>query len=125
MFVLIRVLLVVLILYVMYKVIRYFFNPKRKFDDAVQRRGYYFYDDSKNARKNFFISYKGAMFEGEKYLGTANDTLEVVSIFIDTKNEMELQGLKKDDILFLESEIVLHYPNATISWKNPIEQLMK
>jgi hypothetical protein len=38
---------------------------------------------------------------------------------------MKLQGFTKEDFLYLEKEILMNYPNATISWKNPIEQLMK
>jgi len=100
-------------------------NPKRKLDDAYERGQYYFFDDVKNVRKNFFISYKGALFEGEKYLGTTEDAFEVVSIFIWVKDEAKLQGFTKEDFLFLEKEVKMNYPNAQINWKNPIEKLMK
>lgn len=100
-------------------------NPKRKLDDAYERGQYYFYDDVKNVRKNFFISYKGALFEGEKYLGTTEDSFEVVSIFVWVKDEATLQGFTKEDFLFLEKEIRMNYPDAQINWKNPIEKLMK
>lgn len=99
-------------------------NPKRKLDDAYERGQYYFYDDVKNVRKNFFISYKGALFEGEKYLGTTEDAFEVVSIFVWIKDEAKLQGFTKEDFLFLEKEIKMNYPDAQINWKNPIENLM-
>jgi hypothetical protein len=79
----------------------------------------------KNARKNFFISYKGALFEGEKYLGTTDHGFKVVSIFVWVKDTMNLQGLNRDDFLFLEKEILMNYHDAEINWKNPIEQLMK
>ena len=64
-------------------------------------------------------------FEGEKYLGTTTDSFDVVSIFVWVKDEAKLQGFTKDDFQFLESEILSNYPKADISWKNPIEQLMK
>jgi hypothetical protein len=99
-------------------------DPKRKLDDAYEKGAYYFYDDVKNVRKNFFISFKGALFEGEKYLGTTGDAFEVVSIFVWVKDSMKLQGFNRDDFLFLEKEILMNYPEADISWKNPIEQLM-
>ncbi|MER2000968.1 MAG: sigma-w pathway protein ysdB, partial [Lysinibacillus sp.] len=82
-------------------------------------------DDTKDVSKNFFISYNGAVFEGEKYLGTAGDSFEVISIFVHVLDTMKLQGFTKDDFIFLEKEIQLSYPNAKIDWANPISNLMK
>ena len=123
--VIVRFLIVALIIYLFYRGIAYLMDPKRKLDDAYERGSYYFYDDVKNVRKNFFISYKGALFEGEKYLGTTEDAIEVVSIFVWAKDNMKLQGFLREDFLFLEKEILMNYPDADINWKNPIEQLMK
>ena len=123
--VLIRFLIFALIIYLFYRGIAYLMDPKRKLDDAYEQGSYYIYDDVKNVRKNFFITYKGALFEGEKYLGTTDNAFEVVSIFIWAKDSMKLQGFTRDDFLFLEKEIQMNYPNAEIGWKNPIEQLMK
>jgi hypothetical protein len=122
---LLRLVIIVLILYIFYRGVRYLLDPKRKLDEAYEKGDYYFYDDIKNVRKNFFISFKGALFEGEKYLGTTENAFEVVSIFVFVHDPMKLQGFTKDDFLFLEKEILLNYPNASISWKNPIEKLMK
>lgn len=120
----IRLIILTFIVYLFYLGIKYLTNPKRKLDDAYERGQYYFYDDVKNVRKNFFISYKGALFEGEKYLGTTEDAFEVVSIFVWIKDEAKLQGFTKEDFLFLEKEIKMNYPDAQINWKNPIENLM-
>lgn len=120
-----RLLIIALIIYIFYIGVRYLTDPKRKLDEAYERGEYYFYDDVKNVRKNFFISYKGALFEGEKYLGTTDDAFEVVSIFIFVHDSMKLQGFTKDDFYYLEKEILMSYPKAKISWKNPIEKLMK
>ena len=122
---LLRIVIIALILYIFYRGVRYLLDPKRKLDEAYEKGEYYFYDDVKNVRKNFFISYKGALFEGEKYLGTTQNAFEVVSIFVFVHDPMRLQGFTKDDFLFLEKEILLNYPDAVISWKNPIEKLMK
>ncbi|MEC1180438.1 sigma-w pathway protein ysdB [Metasolibacillus meyeri] len=122
---LLRVLILVVIIYIFYKGVRYLIDPKRKLDEAYENGQYYFYDDVKNVRKNFFISYKGALFEGEKYLGATEDAFEVISIFVFVHDTMKLQGLTKSDFLYLEKEIKMSYPNAKISWKNPIEKLMK
>ncbi|WP_342525139.1 sigma-w pathway protein ysdB [Chryseomicrobium sp. FSL W7-1435] len=120
-----RLVLLVVLGYALYRLIRYLVDPQRKLDDALQSESYYFYDDSKNARKNFLISYQGAKFEGEKYLGTTEDAFDVVSIFVWAHDTTKLQGMTREDFLFLEKEIQMSYPHAVISWKNPIEQLMK
>lgn len=122
---LIRFVIIAFIVYLFYRGIRYLVDPKRKLDEAYEQEQYYFYDDVKNVRKNFFITYKGALFEGEKYLGTTEDSFDVVSIFVWVKDETKLQGFTKDDFHFLSSEISSNYPKAEISWKNPIEKLMK
>lgn len=120
-----RLLIIALIIYVFYKILRNLFDPKRKLDEAYEKEQYYFYDDIKNVRKNFFITYKGAIFEGEKYLGTTDQAFEVVSIFVWTKDSSKLQGFTKEDFWFLHNEIKMSYPAAKINWKSPIEQLLK
>lgn len=120
-----RLFLIALIIYIFYKGVRFLTNPKRKLDEAYERGQYYFYDDNRNVRKNFFISYKGALFEGEKYLGTTDDAFEVVSIFIWTKDTSKLHGLTKQDFEYIQNEVLTSYPMAKINWKSPIEQLLK
>ena len=122
---LLRLLIIVIIIYAFYKILRYLFDPKRKLDESYEKEQYYFYDDIKNVRKNFFITYKGALFEGEKYLGTTEQAFEVVSIFVWIKDPSKLQGFTKEDFRFLQNEIRMNYPSAKINWKSPIEQLMK
>lgn len=122
--VLLRFVILGFIIYLFYRGISFLMDPKRKLDEAVEKNTYYFYDDIKNVRKNFFITYKGALFEGEKYLGTTKDSFEVVSIFMWVKDTMTLQGLTKEDFHFIQNEIHMNYPDAKISWKNPIEKLM-
>ena len=122
---LIRLAVIALIIYVFYKAIRYITDPKRKLDEAYEKNQYYFYDDVKNVRKNFFISYKGALFEGEKYLGTTEDAFEVVTIFVGTRDAATLHGLTRKDFEYLQQEILTSYPKAKINWKQPIEQLMR
>jgi len=123
--IIIRFLVIALIIYLFYRLMRYVFNPKRKFDAAVGSNSYYFYDDVKNVRKNFFITLHGVIFEGEKYLGSTDDALEVVSIFVWAENPDKLKGFTKEDFHFLKKEIHLNYPKADINWKKPIEQLTK
>jgi hypothetical protein len=122
---LIRFIIIAFIVYLIYRGILYLTDPKRKLDDAYAEEKYYFYDEVNNVRKNFFLSYKGAMFEGEKYLDTADDSIDVISIFVWVKDETKLQDFTKADFDFLSSKILSNYPKAAISWKNPIERLME
>ena len=122
---LIRFIIIAFIIYLFYRGILYLTDPKRKLDDAYAEEKYYFYDEVNNVRKNFFLSYKGAMFEGEKYLDTADDSIDVISIFVWVKDETKLQDFTKADFDFLSSKILSNYPKAAISWKNPIERLME
>lgn len=121
--IIIRLIVIALILYLVYRLLRYVLDPKRKFEAAVASKSYYFFDEAKNARKNFFITWHGAIFEGEKYLDDANDS--VVSIFVWPDNDGSVQDFAKEDLQFLEKEILLKYPAADINWKGPIEQLLR
>lgn len=122
---LMRLVIIIVIIFLFYKLVKFLLDPKRKLDEAYEKGEYYFYDDVKNVRKNFFISYKGALFEGEKYLGTTSDAFDVVSIFVSVNDLAKLQGFTKSDFSFLEKEILMNYPHAKISWQNPIEELLK
>ena len=77
----IRFILLVLILLIIYRIIMYLFNPKRKLELALEQQNYYFYDDPNNVRKNFLLVYKGVMFEGEKYSDDTTGLSDVASIF--------------------------------------------
>jgi hypothetical protein len=120
-----RVILFALIIYVIYFLIKYIINPKRKLELAQEHKQYYFYDDSSNVRKNFLLTYKGVLFEGEKYLGTTNNAFDVVSIFIFPRNVSALKGLSKEDFLFIEKKVQEQYRSAKIDWKSPIKELLK
>lgn len=122
---LIRLIVLALIIYLFYRLIRYIVDPKRKLDSALESGNYYFLDDVKNVRKNFFIAIRGVLFEGEKYLGTTEHAFEVVSISVWVENPDQLQGFTKEDFYFLEKEIQMNYPDAEIHWQGPIERLMK
>ena len=120
-----RLVIIAIIIFAFYKLVRYILDPKRKLDEAHEHGNYYFFDDVTDVRKNFFITYKGAKFEGEKYLGTTQDAFEVISIFVHVLDPMKLQGLTKEDFVFLQNEIKMNYPNAKINWAGPIEELLK
>lgn len=123
--ILFRLLLFALIIFLIVKAIRYILNPKRKLELAHEHKQFYFWDKRDDVRKNFLITYKGVLFEGEKYLGTTDKAFEIVSIFIWAKDTNKLQGLKRDDFLTIEAELQKHYPNVVINWKNPIRSFLK
>ncbi|MFB4165844.1 sigma-w pathway protein ysdB [Alteribacillus sp. JSM 102045] len=122
---LIRALIIIALIILIYAVIKYILNPKRKLELAHEKKNFYFLDESKNVRKNFLITYKGVMFEGEKYLGTTEQAFDIVSVSVWVKNKDNLQGLQLKDFAFLENEIRQHYPRAAIEWKSPIKEFIR
>ncbi len=78
----------------------------------------------KNVRKNFQLTYKGTLFEGEKYLASTSKSFAVVRIYMKA-NKDDLQGLRHEDFRFIEEEIRLHYPEATVEWNTPIKEFLK
>lgn len=122
--ILFRILILAALILLFYTVIQYLKNPQRKLEIAKSQNEFYFIDEANNSKKNLQFVYKGCLFEGEKYLGTAGDSFEVVDIQITVRHPMELKGIKRDDLHFLEKEILIRYPHATIKWKHPINQLL-
>ncbi|MGD6833305.1 sigma-w pathway protein ysdB [Sutcliffiella halmapala] len=123
--ILIRLALLALIIFIIYSIFKYLLNPKRKLELAHEQKNFYLLDQKNNVRKNFLLTYKGVMFEGEKYLGTTEKSFEVISIFIWPKNPEKLEGLKKQDFSFIQKEIRKQYPDAIIDWKSPIKEFLK
>ncbi|MGD6816807.1 sigma-w pathway protein ysdB [Metabacillus sp. 113a] len=122
---LIRLVLIALIIFLLYRGVKFILNPKRRLELAQERKEFYFLDDQENVRKNFLITYKGALFEGEKYLGTTEQSFEVISIFIWSSTASKLKGLTIDDFRYLEGSIKERYPVAKIDWKSPIREFLK
>lgn len=122
--VLFRILILVSIALLIYTWVQYYKNPQRKLRIAKYSKEFYFVDQANNSKKNLQFVYKGCFFEGEKYLGTTEDSFEVVNINITVNDHLELRGLTRDDLYFLENEILLRYPYAKITWKHPINKLL-
>ncbi len=125
MVILFRVILFFALIYLVYKAIKMIIDPKRKLELAREQKKFYFLDDQENVRKNFFITYKGVVFQGEKYLGTTESAFEVISIFIWTNSTSALKGFSIEDFQYLEKEVKERYPNSKIDWKSPIKELLK
>ncbi|WP_181349785.1 sigma-w pathway protein ysdB [Thalassobacillus sp. CUG 92003] len=122
--ILFRLLILIAIIFLIYTAYKYMINPKRKLELAKENKAFYFHDDPSNTKQNFILTYKGFVFEGEKYLGTTEDSFEVLNISVSAKNPHELRGLDRNDLYFLEEEILIHYPFASIEWKYPINRLI-
>ncbi|WP_059103845.1 hypothetical protein [Shouchella shacheensis] len=119
-----RVLLLGAMIVLVYSLFKYMVHPKRKLAKAQEKKQFYFLDDAKNVRKNFQLTYKGVLFEGEKYLEATSEAFEIVRIYIGVNPE-DLQGFKHEDFRFLEEEVRLRYPDANIEWKAPIRAFMR
>lgn len=117
--------LVSLILYFLYLFIKTTGTPNRKFRYAVKQKCFYIMDDKKNVRKNFLLTYKGFIFEGEKHTGSGKKTFAVDSIYIWIQNTGDLGQIKLADILFIEKKILKQYPRAKINWNHPFFELMR
>ncbi|RWZ59821.1 sigma-w pathway protein ysdB [Halobacillus fulvus] len=119
-----RLLLLIAIAFIIYTAYKYIKNPRRKLDLAQEHQEFYFHDNKENTKENFLMTYKGFVFEGEKYLGTTEDSFEVVTINVSAHNPEKLQGLEREDLYFMEQEILMRYPYASIDWKYPINRLI-
>ncbi len=119
----IRLLLFALIIFLIYSTVKYLLNPKRKLELAHEQKRFFFLDN-KNVRRNFLVTYKGVLFEGEKYLGTTANSFEVVNVFIWPHKVADLNGLVREDFEFIEKKVLDSYPNAAIDWKSPIHEFM-
>lgn len=82
-------------------------------------------DDKKNVRKNFLITYQGAVFEGEKHPGSGKNPFEVDSIYIWAQHSADLKKLNLSDFFYIEQQILKQYPKAKINWNNPFFELMR
>nr|WP_173918736.1 sigma-w pathway protein ysdB [Halobacillus sp. Marseille-Q1614] len=123
MIILLRILLLAAIVLIIYTTIQFMMNPRRKLDKAHEQRDYYMLDDADNIKQNFLITYKGMMFEGEKYLGTTDDSFEVLTIYVSACQPEKLKGLERNDLYFMEEKILQRYPFTKIEWKYPINRL--
>lgn len=119
-----RILIVAAVLLLTYSIIQYFRNPERLLKQAKTSKGFYLLDEHENSKKNIRFVYKGCQFEGEKYVGTTEDSFEIVDIHVTVVDPIDLQGLTREDIYFLEQELLIRYPFAKINWKHPINRLL-
>jgi hypothetical protein len=120
----IRFLLLLLLLVLIYQFIKFISSPKRKLELARKQKRYFLYDDQDNVRKNFLLTYKGVMFEGEKYLAGTKDSFAVVPISIWPQQGTSLKGLVHEDFHYIEQKIKRQYQGARIDWKSPVKEFL-
>ncbi|GAB2570030.1 sigma-w pathway protein ysdB [Gracilibacillus alcaliphilus] len=122
--ILFRLLILAAIIILIYTVYKYFGSANRKLAIAQKKHQFYFLDHNDDVKHNFFITYKGYQFEGEKYLGATDEAFEVINIVMHVKNPDNLQGFDRQDMYFLEEEILIRYPHAKIEWRYPMNKLL-
>lgn len=93
---LLRFILLLFIFFLLSYAVKSLFTSKRKLE-AARKQKRFLLIDNEDVRKNFLLTYKGAVFAGEKYMGPADNTFDVVSIIIWPENTVSLKGLVKDD----------------------------
>lgn len=119
-----RLLIIITVLILAYTFIQYVRSPHRKLKQAIRKKTYFFLDEADNAKKNTLLTYKGCLFEGEKYLGTTTNAFEVVNIHVFVYDPLDLSGITTEDISFLEDKIIERYPYARVEWKHPVPNLI-
>src|SRR5213080_161818 len=93
---LLRLILLIFIIFFFYMVGRSLFTTDRKLESARNQKRFLLIDHE-DVRRNFKLTYKGAVFSGEKYIGTTDDTFDVVSISLWSQNSSTLKGFVKED----------------------------
>jgi hypothetical protein len=121
---LLRFVLLFFIIFFFYLALKILFTSNRKLESA-RRHKRFLLIDNEDVRRNFLLTYKGAVFAGEKYMGSTDSTFDVVSIAIWPENAALLKGLVKEDFYFIDKKIIQHYPNAEIIWKSPVKEILQ
>lgn len=123
--ILIRFLLLISILVLAFFILKYIFNSKRKLELAHQKKELFLLDDFNNVRKNLLVTQKGVLFEGEKYMGTADEAFRVVHIKLWPHKAPDLHGLTTKDFIEVEKQLFDIYPYAAIEWSSIVKELLR
>lgn len=111
------------IFYFLYKGVKRFLHPARKLRSSQKHKQFFLLDEKHNARKNFTLTYKGFLFEGEKYLRDGEDTESVNSILISAVSPADAESLTQADLFYIEEQVKQHYPEAEVEWEEPLQTL--
>ncbi|WP_419881882.1 sigma-w pathway protein ysdB [Peribacillus sp. B-H-3] len=116
----IRMMLLAFIIFIIYSFFHYIASPRRKLHHAHKQKKFYFLDDQCDIRRNFFVTFNGFLYEGEKYLHHEGKSHQVRSISIWEIKKESLPEPTAEDILKIEGIIKTRYPDAIIDWKNSL-----
>jgi hypothetical protein len=120
---LLRLVLVFLFFFFVFLTIKFLLKPTRKLEAARKHKRFLLLDHEE-VIKNFQLTYNGAVFTGEKYLGATKNSIDVVSISLSPDHPTSIQGMAKEDFYFIEKKIHEKYPVAQINWKSPIHEFL-
>jgi hypothetical protein len=120
-----RILCLFLLIFLLLQGIRHALSVPRKLEAARSRKRFLVIDNKNDHRKNILLTYKGVIFEGEKYLGIAEESFAVISILLRPWNSEGLSGMARADFLFIEDELLKSYPHALIEWKSPLKNSVR
>lgn len=120
-----QVLLIIAAFFLLYGFFNYLRSPERKLKKAKLKQQFFLIDEQENVQKNMRFVYKGCLFEGEKYIGSWKQEFVVKNIHVFVHDPLELKGISKEDLILLEEKIKHFYPHATITWKHPINVILK
>lgn len=124
MILMIRFLLFILLIIAIYWCFKYFLHPQRKLTQAIEQKRTLMMDDHGSVHQNLLLAYKGVLFEGEKYMGTADDSFQIIKIHVWPRNNDQLVGLQRENFREIERIIKVQYPFSEITWKSPIRELL-
>lgn len=124
MILMIRFLLFILLTTAIYWCFKYFLHPQRKLTQAIDHKRTLMMDDPESVHRNLLLAYKGVLFEGEKYMGTSEDSFQIIKIHVWPRDHQKLVGLQREDFDEIAGIIQARYPFAKISWKSPIKELL-
>nr|WP_263325490.1 sigma-w pathway protein ysdB [Neobacillus sp. Marseille-Q6967] len=120
---LLRLVLLSFLLFMFYRLVKYFFTPQRKLESARKHKKFLLLDYDE-VIKNLHLTYNGCLFTGEKYLGSVQNKTEVVSISLRLENITALKGMSMEDFYYIEKKILEKYPAASINWQSPIGEFL-
>ena len=120
---LLRLVLLFLLGFILFVTIKFLLTPTRKLESARKHKRFLLLDNDE-VIKNFHLTYNGAVFTGEKYLGATKNAIDVVSISLSPDPHTSIQGMAKEDFYFIEKKIHEKYPVAQINWKSPIHEFL-
>jgi len=107
--------LLIVLIFLLVRLIIYLLKPERRLAIA-QKRGTFYLLDYRNVRMNFLLTYRGHLFEGEKY--ATGDKVDNISIWMKDPYSTKLSD---EEIESINQSIQSKYPVAKIEWRKNIK----